>query len=97
MPGISRIGQDSHIGHASPTPNPFHKSSYASGSGNVIVNGSGAVRIGDATGCGDPATGGSSKVIVNGRGVHRIGDGTGGHGSWVPNASSSGSGNVIAG
>tara|TARA_B100001287_G_C22677092_1_gene528287 strand:+ start:2373 stop:2666 length:294 start_codon:yes stop_codon:yes gene_type:complete len=97
MPGITRRGTDSHIGHASPTPNPFHSTSYASGSDNVIVNGAGAVRIGDATGCGDPATGGSGKVIVNGRGVHRIGDGTGGHGSWVPNASAGGSGNVIAG
>lgn len=97
MPGVSRVGTDSHIGHASPTPNPFHKTSYASGSSNVITNSANTVRIGDATGCGDPATGGSSKVIVNGRGVHRIGDGTGGHGSWPGNASSSGSGNVIAG
>lgn len=97
MPGITRKGTDSHIGHASPTPNPFHKTSYASGSSNVIVNGAGAVRLGDATGCGDPATGASSKVIVNGRGVHRIGDGTGGHGSWPGNASAGGSSNVIAG
>jgi len=97
MPGITRKGTDAHVGHASPTPNPFHKASYASGSPNVIVNGASAVRIGDATGCGDPATAGSSKVIVNGRGVHRIGDGTGGHGSWVPNASGGGSNNVIAG
>ena len=97
MPGISRKTQDKHIGHASPTPNPFHRTSYAQGSGNVIVNGTGAVRIGDTTGCGDPATAGSAKVIVNNIKVHRIGDATGGHGSWVPNASSSGSANVIAG
>jgi len=97
MPGITRKGTDKHIGHASPSPNPFHSTSYASGSPNVIVNGASAVRIGDATGCGDPAVGGSNKVIVNGKGVHRIGDATGGHGSWVPNASASGSSNVIAG
>jgi hypothetical protein len=36
-------------------------------------------------------------VIVNGKGVHRIADSTSGHGSWVPNASAAGSGNVIAG
>jgi uncharacterized Zn-binding protein involved in type VI secretion len=97
MPGITRVGTDSHVGHASPTPSPFHQTSYASGSPDVIVNGAAAVRIGDSTGCGDPATGGSGTVKVNGIGVHRIGDGTGGHGSWVPNASAGGSSTVIAG
>ena len=97
MPGITRVGTDSHVGYASPTPSPFHQTSYASGSPDVIVNGAAAVRIGDSTGCGDPATGGSGTVKVNGIGVHRIGDGTGGHGSWVPNASAGGSSNVIAG
>jgi len=97
MPGITRVGTDSHVGHASPTPSPFNQTSYASGSPNVIVNGASAVRIGDSTGCGDPAVGGSGTVKVNGIGVHRIGDGTGGHGSWVPNASAGGSSNVIAG
>ena len=97
MPGITRVGTDSHVGHASPTPSPFHQTSYSSGSPNVNVNGAAAVRIGDSTSCGDPATGGSSTVIINGQGVHRKGDGTGGHGSWVPNASAGGSSNVIAG
>ena len=97
MPGITRVGTDSHVGHASPTPSPFHQTSYASGSPDVIVNVASAVRIGDSTGCGDPAVGGSGTVKVNGIGVHRIGDGTGGHGSWVPNASAGGSSNVIAG
>ena len=32
MPGVVRVGLDSHVGHASPTPNPFHRTSYASGS-----------------------------------------------------------------
>jgi hypothetical protein len=96
MPAVVRVGQDSHVGHASPTPNPFHKTSYASGSGDVFTNGSKTVRIGDTTGCGDPATGGSGTVFVNGIGVHRKGDGTGGHGSWVPNSAATGSGDVFA-
>ena len=97
MPAISRVGLDNHIGHASPSPNPFHSTPYSSGSPDVFVNGAKAVRIGDGTACGDPATGGSSTVFVNGIGVHRQGDGTGGHGSWVPNASASGSPDTFAG
>ena len=31
MPAIVRKGLDSHIGHAIPTPNPFHKTTYSSG------------------------------------------------------------------
>ena len=97
MPEVTRVGVDSHIGHASPTPNPFHQTPYASGSPDVFTNGAKTVRIGDSTGCGDPATGGSSTVKVNGIGVHRKGDSTGGHGSWVGNKSASGSADVIAG
>ena len=97
MPEVTRVGVDSHIGHASPTPNPFHQTPYASGSPDVFTNGAKTVRIGDSTGCGDPATGGSSTVKVNGIGVHRKGDSTGGHGRWVGNASASGSAIVIAG
>lgn len=97
MPAISRVGLDTHVGHASPTPNPFHQTAYASGSSNVSCNGAAVVRIGDATSCGDPAVGGSGTVFVNGKGVHRVGDATGGHGSWVPNASASGSPTVSAG
>tara|TARA_R110000787_G_scaffold216270_1_gene325404 strand:- start:2282 stop:2578 length:297 start_codon:yes stop_codon:yes gene_type:complete len=96
MPAIVRKGTDTHIGHASPTPNPFHKTSYAAGSGSVFVNGAAAVRVGDKTGCGDPATGGSGSVFVNGIAVHRKGDSTGGHGSWGGNAAATGSGNVFA-
>ena len=97
MPGIVRVGLDTHIGHASRTPNPFHRTPYITGSHNVFTNSAKTVRIGDITACGDPAVGGSGTVFVNGIGVHRQGDGTGGHGSWVPNASASGSPNVIAG
>ena len=95
MPGIVRQG-DSHAGHASPTPSPFHKTTYASGSPNVKVNGKDAIREGDSTGCGDPAVGKSGNVIINGKGVHRLGDSTGGHGSWVPNSAATSSTNVFA-
>ena len=71
MPAVTRVGLDSHVGHASPTPNPFHQTAYASGSPNVNTNGAKTVRIGDTTSCGDPATGGSTTVFVNGIGVHR--------------------------
>ena len=97
MPEVTRVGLDSHVGHASPTPNPFHQPAYSSGSNDVFTNGAKTVRIGDTTSCGDPATGGSTTVFVNGIGVHRKGDATGGHGSWVPNSSASGSSDVFAG
>ena len=97
MPGICRVGLDQHIGHASPTPNPYHQTPYAVGSPNVNINGAAIVRIGDTTACEDPAVQGSSTVKVNGIGVHRLGDSTGGHGSWVANAAATGSPNVNAG
>ena len=97
MPEVTRVNKDKHVGHASPTPNPFHQTAYAVGSENVLTNSEKTVRIGDTTSCGDPATGGSTTVFVNGIGVHRKGDATGGHGSWIPNASASGSDNVFAG
>ena len=65
MPAVTRVGTDSHIGHASPTPNPFHQTPYTSGSPDVFTNGAKTVRIGDSTGCGDTATGepiGDSKM-----------------------------------
>ena len=96
MAGIVRAFFDQHVGHSSPTPNPFHKTRYITGSSNVFVNGVPAVRVGDVTGCGDQAAGGSSNVLVNGRPVHRKGDPTAGHGSWVPNAAAGGSGTVFA-
>lgn len=96
MPGLVRQGSDSHAGHASPTPNPFHKTSYGSGSSDVFTNTKSNIRVGDSTTCGDPATSGSSTVFVNGIAVHRKGDSTGGHGSWVPNSAASGSTNVFA-
>ena len=97
MPGIARRGVDTHIGHASPTPNPFHKTPYVvAGQTKVTVNGALAVTTGGSTACGDNAVGGSAKVKAGGFPVHRIGDATSGHGSWPANACASGSGNVIA-
>jgi len=95
MPGIVRQG-DSHVGHASPTPSGFHRTTYVGGSPNVFVNGKAAIRITDTTACGDPAVEGSKKVFVNKIGVHRLGDDTGGHGSFTANSSSSSSTNVLA-
>ena len=96
MPGIVRVGTDKHVGHASPTPNPFHKTPYATGAATVFVNGAKMVRVDDTTACADPATAGSSNVFAESKAVHRQGDATGGHGSWVANRAETGSGDVIA-
>mgnify|MGYP001393080233 FL=1 len=97
MPACVRSGLDTHVGHASPTPNPFHQTAYVGGSPNVSINSAASIRVGDATSCGDPAVAGSSTVRVNSIAIHRVGDATGGHGSWVANAASTGSSNVNAG
>ena len=89
MPGISRKNTDSAGGL------------IYQGSGNVYVNGAGAVRIGDKIVNHNPndsphdsnpsMVGGSSAVFVNGIGVCRAGDNAScGH-------SASGSSDVIAG
>lgn len=86
MPGVTRKGTDSAGG------------SLSGGSGDVFVNGAGAVRIGDAvTGHGKDAHAsptmsvGSGSVFVNGIGVCRAGDAaTCGH-------TATGSGDVNAG
>jgi uncharacterized Zn-binding protein involved in type VI secretion len=96
MPGIVRVGKDSHIGHASSTPNAFHRTSYATGSPNVFTNDAKSVRIGDTTACTDAAVEGSGNVYVNNIPVHRLADATQGHASWVPNAAATSSGNVFA-
>ena len=96
MPGIVRVGKDSHIGHASGSPNAFHRTSYATGSPNVFTNAAKSVRIGDTTACTDVAVAGSGNVYVNNIPVHRLADATVGHGSWVPNAAATSSGNVFA-
>ena len=97
MPACVRSGLDVHVGHASPTPNPFHQTAYTGGSPNVSINSAASIRVGDTTSCGDPAVAGSSTVRVNSIAIHRVGDATGGHASFVPNAASTGSSNVNAG
>lgn len=96
MPGIVRTNVDIHVGHASPTPSPFHQTAYAVGSPNVFTNNENTVRIGDTTSCGDPASAGSPNVFANNIPVHRLTDSTAGHGSWVPNSAATGSDNVFA-
>jgi uncharacterized Zn-binding protein involved in type VI secretion len=96
MPSIVRTNVDKHIGHASPSPNPFHQTVYVVGSPDVFVNNENAVRVGDNTACEDKAAEGSSNVFINEIPVHRLGDATTGHGSWVPNAAESGSPTVFA-
>lgn len=95
MPGQVRTNKDLHVGHASPSPNPFHQTPYASGSPDVYANDENVVRIGDPTYCGDPAASGSPNVFANNIPVHRQYDATAGHGSWVPNAALTGSTDVI--
>jgi uncharacterized protein (TIGR02594 family) len=96
MPEVVRIDVDAHEGHASPSPGPFHQTSYNVGSPNVFTNNHATVRVGDTTVCGDPAAAGSPTVFINNIPVHRKGDATSGHGSWVPNAAATGSNNVWA-
>lgn len=96
MTGIVRADLDKHVGHASPTPNPFHQTAYTGGSPNVFVNNKPVIRKNDKTSCGDPAVEFSPNVLANNLGVHRKDDATGGHASWVPNSAQSGSLNVIA-
>lgn len=96
MPGIVRVDLDSHVGHESPSPAPFHKSAYAEGSSTVFINNKRVVRKGDKTYCGDPAEGASGTVYIDGIPVHRQGDATAGHASWVPNSAETGSDTVFA-
>jgi uncharacterized Zn-binding protein involved in type VI secretion len=96
MPAVVRKDLDTHEGHASPSPGPYHQTSYNVGSPDVFTNNKPTVRIGDTTVCGDPASQGSPTVFANNIAVHRLGDATGGHGSWVPNAAATGSNNVFA-
>ncbi len=85
-PGFAIRAGDFHVGHASPTPNGFHKTPYLPGQKKVIAFASPVIRSGDKTACGDTAVGGSIKVFAVGRPIHREADLTSGHGSWTPNA-----------
>lgn len=86
MPGITRKGQDAAGG------------TLVGGSDNVFVNGSGAVRVGDAVAghgpgvhAGPVMAAGSGTVFVNGIQVCRAGD------PATCGDAASGSGNVSAG
>lgn len=97
MPQVVRVNSDFHIGHASPTPNPFHKTPYSNANqAKVFAQGDLVVVAGGSTSCGDPAEGKSEKVFAESIGVHRKGDATTGHGSWVGNAAETGAPKVWA-
>lgn len=95
MPPVVRLG-DSSTGHGC-----FPPKSNVAASGNVLVNGIGAHRVGDAwavhcggiCGCHDSvAAAGSGSVMVNGMPVARVGDSIS-----CGCSCAAGSGNVIAG
>ena len=94
MPGIVRTNVDTHVGHSG-YRSPYHKTYYASGSGNVYANNEQVVRKNDSLACGDKALGTSSNVYANNILVHRQGDATTGHGNWTPNSAATGSTNVF--
>ena len=71
MPEITRVGLDSHVGHASPTPNPFHQTAYATGSPDVYVNGAKVVRIGDTTSSA-AASSFANTSFISGLAPHRL-------------------------
>jgi uncharacterized Zn-binding protein involved in type VI secretion len=96
MTGIVRVELDKHIGHASPTPNPFHQTPYKTGSPDVFTNAKKTVRIGDEIECSDKAASGSPNVFINSIAVHRKNDSTSGHDSWTKSAAATGSTNVFA-
>ena len=91
MPEVVRANVDVHEGHSSPSPGPYHQTSYTGGSPDVFTNNEPTIRIGDATICGDEAAAGSGTVYVNNIAVHRKLDATTGHGSWDANAAKTGS------
>ena len=65
MPEVVRANVDLHEGHASPSPGPFHQTSYTGGSPNVFANNQPIIRGAgtDSTVCGDPAVELSSNVF----------------------------------
>ena len=95
MPEVVRAELDSHVGHDSPTPSPFHQTSYVAGQTTVFANTKAVIRKTDKTACGDPAEGSSSNVYAEGKLIHRKGDATSGHASFVANSAKTGSPNVF--
>ena len=64
MPEVVRANADSHIGHASPTPNPFHKTNYTNAAQGKVYAESNATS-GHGSWGGNAAATGSSKVWAN--------------------------------
>jgi uncharacterized Zn-binding protein involved in type VI secretion len=96
MAEVVRANVDTHEGHDSDSPAPFHKTAYKEPGIKVFANGEQVIREGDTTDCGDPAVGNISTVFANGKPLHLKGHATGGHGSFVANKAKTGSPNVFA-
>jgi uncharacterized Zn-binding protein involved in type VI secretion len=96
MAEVVRANVDTHEGHDSDSPAPFHKTAYKEPGIKVFANGEQVIREGDTTDCGDPAVGNISTVFAEGKPLHLKGHATGGHGSFVANKAQTGSSDVFA-
>ena len=96
MAEVVRANVDTHEGHDSNSPAPFHKTAYKEPGIKVFANGEQVIREGDTTDCGDPAVGNISTVFAEGKPLHLKNHATGGHGSFGANKAKTGSPNVFA-
>ena len=96
MAEVVRANVDTHEGHDSNSPAPFHKTAYKEPGITVFANGEQLIRKGDTTDCGDPAVGNISTVFAEGKPLHLKNHATGGHGSFGANKAKTGSPNVYA-
>ena len=96
MAEVVRANVDTHEGHDSDSPAPFHKTAYKEPGIKVFANGEQLIREGDTTDCGDPAVGNISTVFAEGKPLHLKNHATGGHGSFGENKAKTGSPNVFA-
>ena len=97
MAEVVRANVDTHEGHDSDSPAPFHKTAYKEPGIKVFANGEQLIREGDTTDCGDKAVGNVSTVFAGGKPVHCIDHATSGHGKFGANKAKTGSGDVNAG
>ena len=58
---VTRVGLDKHIGHLSPTPNPFHQTAYANGHLMFLLMVQRQLELVTTTSC----TGSSNRWVVN--------------------------------
>ena len=96
MAEVVRANVDTHEGHDSDSPAPFHKTAYKEPGIKVFANGEQLIREGDTTDCGDPAVGNISTVFAGGKPLHLKNHATGGHGSFGANKAKTGSPDVYA-